>query len=318
MKKKILGIAGICICCFVCCAQENNPDTSNLTPAAEPTITQAVNEADIPDVTTIPEYFKPLLGEAEGVDGYIKKNNGLVKVQNATVEEAQELSYCSVEESQENGYVFSMQWIKISKELILEDIAVDLSSYYKNGQGWAPDGVFYDETSKKIFIKFDALAPDLIQANDPVLLLVEVPIENPAEYKITEFDDPELKEYPLWFSDASCIGTTIYDNQGNSTVMWTIDMQTKELQSLEYVQNKAEEIATQILREKELGENYYVSYSVRYQQKDATVYNAVVHRDIEECFFTLYLAFDGQEYLGAMVEDYQTGELQMWNGNAAK
>lgn len=318
MKKKMIGIAIVLTCCFTACAQENNPDTSNLTPAAEPTLTQTVNEADIPDVATLPDYFKPLLGETESVDGYIKKSSGLVKVQNAVADDAQELSYCSVEASQENGYVFSMQWIKISKELILENIAIDLTSYYENGQGWAPDGVFYDETSKKIFIKFDALAPDLIQANNPVLLLVEVPIENPAEYKITEFDDPELKNYALWFSDASCIGTIIYDNQGDSTVIWTLDMQTKELQSLEYVQNKAEEIATQILREKKQGEQYYVSYSVRYQQKDVTVYNAVVRRDIEERFFTLYLAFDGEEYLGAMIEDYQTGELQMWNGNAAK
>ena len=330
MKKIILCIICISIWWFVGCTQHDNNyilDVSEMAPTEKPTITLGANGGGMPSVTPIgseeiqqiPEYFMPLLGEKEGVAGYIKKDKGLVKTANATVDEASDFSYYSVEESLGNGYIFRVKWIKISKELIIEDIAIDLSSYYKNRYGWFQDGLFYNEECGSVFIKFDATDPELLNVTGPVLLMVEVPTDNPEDYKIIEFDDFELKKIGLWFSDASCVGSKIYDNQGNDTVMWTIDMQTKELQSLEYVQNKTEEITNQILEEMELGEQHSIWYSVAYQQNDVTVYNAIVCREMDtEWLFILHLAFDGQEYLGTMLEDWKTGELKMWNGSIAK
>lgn len=222
----------------------------------------------------------------------------------------------------QNGHTFTIQYLHYKKGASLHNITLNLSPYAAD-RTWVEKGMFYDEESNCIYAVFVRTYEETTEPakEGPGLLLACIPAGQPENYTIVPLgNNAEPALPPAWTYSALLLGDTIYLNSHSSSgTFWAIDLTTKELNSLQVVNDTIRTAASSYLASCGLGTEHDATFFLMGSMDDYVVYSAYIaySHDNAPTYFTIYHTYQNGKLAGKVIERHPIPIYDRNTGTAA-
>lgn len=254
-----------------------------------------------------PIYFQTILQQRDtGMQWFNEKDRGLKEYYTDSPEDTVScgVSIESKDVWQENDYMCHIQWIKVGKKDLIQDLSFDFSTYMEKAEcnHASVQGIFYIAEEDIIYVPICSM-----DNKEGYAWLLEFPMKAPNQYMVTEYPKVDA-----WFGGCFRLQNILFYEGGVNTAPWAINLKTKEAYHCTKEHEDTKKYAEEWVKNNhpEWGKAGVWWFYPRDIKDDVIIYEGDVQEDMDtEVIMEIYRAYEGEKLVATMLIDEVTGEI---------